>query len=151
MHCGVLCDKSGKVKRTWAMVNDVAIVPAEDGDHVIEWECDHGETTIDPTEKEACTQAAIKEQARIIALNTHDDVLAHGKQRGHSMTIQKINVATPTSEPIYYGAGKGLHHRTRDTEGDVREHAVHRANTLQAIDHQPPPKPNAKSERSADD
>lgn len=144
MRCGVLCDKDGNVKRTWALISDVAITPVEDGDHVIEWECDHGEHTIDPVVKSTCTQAAIKEQGRIMALKTHDEVRAHGEKRGHDMTTQAVLLATPSTEPVYYGAGKGLLHRTMDAEGDVQERAVHPSNVIHIIDHQPSKKTNAK-------
>lgn len=133
MRCGVLCDKDGLVKRTWALISDTAIVPVEDGDQVMEWDMDHGEELPHTQEKLDKIKAAVKEQDRIVALKTHDDVLAHGEKRGHSMSTQGVAIAAPSSEPIHYSADKGLHHRTVDAEGDVQESAVHPSNVLQTV------------------
>ena len=119
MRCGVLCDKDGKVKRTWALISDTATVPVEDGDHVIEWEVDHGEDLPHSLKKLSKIKAAVREQEIMPAFRTQADLLAHGEKYQHAMTAQQVVIGAPSIEPIYYGAGKGLHHRRVNGDGDV--------------------------------
>jgi len=109
-------------------------VPVEDGDIIIEWDLDHGEYATDPTEKWVRTKAALDEQQRLPKIRTHAEVLAHTSAKERTATTQQVSIVTPPVEPIYYGAGKGLHHRTVDAEGDVQESAVDAANVLQPVE-----------------
>lgn len=121
MRCGVLCDKNGAVKRTWALISDTAIVSVEDGDEVMEWDVDHGENLPHTEEKLAKTQEAVKEQERVPTLRTRDAVLAHGTKKSRDIVAQRVVLAMPPSEPIYYSAEKKLHHRMVDIDGNVQE------------------------------
>jgi len=117
MRCGVLCDRDGNVKQTWALVSDTITVPVEDGDHVTEWEVNYSENT----------KAALKEQERLPKLRMQAEVEAHIATKGWEATTQQISIVTPPVEPVYYGYSKGLHHRTVDEDGDVKERPVQSA------------------------
>lgn len=119
MHCGVLCDKDGNVKRTWTMVSDIATVPVEDGDHVIEWEVDHGEELPHTQAKIEKIKEAIKEQERIPALKDKTALDAHLGAQGRVARVQTVRIGASSSDPIYYGHDKGLHHRRINDEGDI--------------------------------
>lgn len=138
MQCGILCNKDGKVKRTWALVSDTAIVPVEHGDQVIEWDVDHGETLPHTQEKLSKIRAAVEEQEHIIKLASWNEAQAHIKTRGHAASERVVVLAAPSNEPVYYGSGKGLHHRTATAGGNIQESATDASNKLHLASHHKP-------------
>lgn len=156
MRCGLLCDKTGTVKRTWSLVNDQITIPVADGDRVIEWDVEHGETAVNASAALSAIQDANKEQARVVALTsrTRDAALAHC--RTHRRTITEHIVHAPFIDaaiagPLCYHPGKGLHYRTIDPDGNLQDQDAGNGSSLRPILHASWPTPIPADAGTIDD
>lgn len=118
MKIGVLLGANGKVKRTWSLICGDCIVPLEDGDEIIEWELDHGdslpvETEADLAKQIGCLTLATKMQETVPTIKGREQALLlsepHADQRRCHCYIQSPALAEQDVEVMYHSNGQLLH------------------------------------------
>ena len=115
MQIGVLVNKDGVVKRTWALITGSHVAPLEDGDEIIEWTMAHGHDAADHEQREAQTSTAIAMQDALSAARTREHALhisaPHAEVRTHRRFLAS-QASADGRETFYHSEGR-LVNRTK--------------------------------------